>query len=171
MAPRINKSWLKRWWWCRPCCRVPIRPVILGTKALSEPTLTYSYCFIYLFLFYFIFLKTKSSESKFSTSKCNIFSSKEYFWFWKWAKCRPLHFGRSVLRIYILVGLMDQDLLLKCHNASVPYRTMHYLVTEMCTCVHISAPNLFIMGYLPNAFRDLWDGSIQVRPSLLGLRT
>ena len=30
------------------------------------------------------------------------------------------------------------DLLHNSHNAPVPYPTMHYFVTEMCTCVHIS---------------------------------
>ena len=32
--------------------------------------------------------------------------------------------------------------------------TMHYFVTEMCTCVHISITKWCIVGYLSNA---LWD--------------
>ena len=42
----------------------------------------------------------------------------------------------------------------KSQNASLPYPTMQHLVTEMCTCVHISATKWCIMGYLSGA---LWD--------------
>ena len=71
------------------------------------------------------------------------------------------------------------DLLHKCHNVPVPYPTMHHLVTEMCTCVHISVTKWCIVGYgtgtlcvyisvtkwcivgyLSGALWDLWDGSI-----------
>ena len=48
------------------------------------------------------------------------------------------------------------DLLHKCHNASVPYATMHHFVTEMCTHVHISVTKRCIVGYLSNALWDLW---------------
>ena len=37
----------------------------------------------------------------------------------------------------------------KSHNAPVPYDTMHHFVTEMC-----------IVGYLSDALRDLYDGSM-----------
>ena len=48
----------------------------------------------------------------------------------------------------------------KSQNAAVPYPTMQYFVTEMCTCVHISVTNCCIVGYGTAAFWDLWDGSI-----------
>ena len=38
---------------------------------------------------------------------------------------------------------------------------MHHFVTEMCTCVHISATKWYIVGYLSNALCHLWDRSIQ----------
>ena len=34
--------------------------------------------------------------------------------------------------------IMKMDLIHKSHNAPVPYPTMHYFLTEMCTRVHIS---------------------------------
>ena len=52
----------------------------------------------------------------------------------------------------------------KSQNASVPYPTMQHFVTEMCTCVHISVTKWCIVGYLSDAFWDLWDGSIAERP-------
>ena len=36
----------------------------------------------------------------------------------------------------------------KPHNVPVQYPTMHYFVTEMCTCVHISVTKWCIEGYL-----------------------
>ena len=48
----------------------------------------------------------------------------------------------------------------KSHNAPVPNPTMHHFVTEMCTPVHISVTKWYIVGYLSDAFQDLWDGSI-----------
>ena len=48
----------------------------------------------------------------------------------------------------------------KSHNASVPHPTMQHFVTEMCKCVHISVTKCCIVGYLPDALWDLWDGSI-----------
>ena len=36
---------------------------------------------------------------------------------------------------------------------------MHHFVTEMCTRVHISVTKWCIVGYLPDAWWDLWDGS------------
>ena len=38
-------------------------------------------------------------------------------------------------------------LLAKSHEAPVPYLTMHHLVTEMCTCVHISVTKWGIVGF------------------------
>ena len=38
------------------------------------------------------------------------------------------------------------DLIHKSHNAPLPYPTMHYFITEMCTCVHILLQNC-----------ELWD--------------
>ena len=35
--------------------------------------------------------------------------------------------------------------------------------TEMCTCVHISVTQWYIVGYLSNALRDLGDGSIMLQ--------
>ena len=43
------------------------------------------------------------------------------------------------------------------HNASFLYPTMHYSVTDMCTCVHISVTKWCIVGYLSNALWDLWE--------------
>ena len=37
---------------------------------------------------------------------------------------------------------------------------MHHLVTEMCTCVHISVTKWCIVGYETGALWDLWDWSI-----------
>ena len=42
----------------------------------------------------------------------------------------------------------------KSHNASDKYPTMHHVVTEMCTHVHISVTTCCIMGYTTVA---LWD--------------
>ena len=36
----------------------------------------------------------------------------------------------------------------KSHNAPVPYPTLQYFATEMCTCVHISVTKWCIVGYL-----------------------
>ena len=47
---------------------------------------------------------------------------------------------------------------------------MHNFVTEMCPRVHISATKLWIVGYLPNALWDLWDGSIATAPPPHDLR-
>ena len=49
----------------------------------------------------------------------------------------------------------------KSHNAPGMYPTMHYFATEMWTCVHIFVAKWCIMGYLPDALWDLWDGSIR----------
>ena len=38
-------------------------------------------------------------------------------------------------------------------------------VTEMCTCVHISVTKWCIVGYMPDALWDLWDGSIPMEHS------
>ena len=48
----------------------------------------------------------------------------------------------------------------KSQNASVPYPTMQRFVTEMCTHVHIPFTKWCIVGYLPGALWDLWEGSI-----------
>ena len=48
----------------------------------------------------------------------------------------------------------------KSQNASLPYPIMQHFVTEMCTCVHISVTKWCIVGYLSDAFWDLWNGSI-----------
>ena len=48
----------------------------------------------------------------------------------------------------------------KSHDTPVPYPTLHHVVTEMCTCVHISVTKWCIVGYLSDALWDLWDGSI-----------
>ena len=54
------------------------------------------------------------------------------------------------------------DRLHKSHNAPFPYPTRHHFITEMCTCVHISVTKWCIVGYLPDALWDLWDGSIKL---------
>ena len=54
------------------------------------------------------------------------------------------------------------DLLDKSQNAPVLNPTMHNFVTEMCTHVHISVTKWCIMGYLFNAFWDLWALSLLV---------
>ena len=46
----------------------------------------------------------------------------------------------------------------KSHNASDKYPTIQNLVTEMCN-VHISVTKWCIVGYLPHALWDLWEGS------------
>ena len=46
----------------------------------------------------------------------------------------------------------------KSHNAPVLYPTMHFFVTEMCTCVLISVTTWCIVGCLCDALWDLWDG-------------
>ena len=42
------------------------------------------------------------------------------------------------------------------HNAPVPYPTIHHVVTEMCTCVHISATKCCIVGYTSNAIASMF---------------
>ena len=42
----------------------------------------------------------------------------------------------------------------KSHNASDKYPTMHHIVTEMCTHVHISVTKWCIVGY---GTVELWD--------------
>ena len=37
---------------------------------------------------------------------------------------------------------------------------MHYFVTEMCTCVHISVTKWCIVGYFSDVLWNLWNGSI-----------
>ena len=54
------------------------------------------------------------------------------------------------------------DLLHKSYNAPVTYPTVHYFVTEMCTCVHISVTKWYIVLYVSDALWDLWDGSIEI---------
>ena len=39
---------------------------------------------------------------------------------------------------------------------------MHHFATEMCPRVHISITKWYIVGYLPDALWDLWDGWSQV---------
>ena len=53
------------------------------------------------------------------------------------------------------------DLLHKSHNAPVQHPTVHHVVTEMCTHVHISVTTWCIVGYLSDALSDVWDGTIQ----------
>ena len=49
------------------------------------------------------------------------------------------------------------------HNAPVPRLTIHHIVTEMCTCVYISATKWCIKGYLSDALWDSRDGSIPLK--------
>ena len=49
----------------------------------------------------------------------------------------------------------------KSHNAAVPYPTIHHIVTEMCTCVHIYVTKWCIVGYLSDALWYLWLVSSQ----------
>ena len=65
----------------------------------------------------------------------------------------------------VLYGDIDTtptvDLLQKSHTAPPGlYPTMRHVVTEMCTCVHISATIWRIVGYLSDALWDLWEGTI-----------
>ena len=57
------------------------------------------------------------------------------------------------------VALMD--LLRKSRIAPVPYPTVHHIVTEMCTYMHISVTECCIVGYVSNALWALWDGSVE----------
>ena len=77
------------------------------------------------------------------------------------------HIGHTVplcveffLVLYVARQFMSIDLSHKSQNASVPYPTMQHFITEMCTCVHISVIKCCIVGYLSDAFWDLWDVSI-----------
>ena len=47
------------------------------------------------------------------------------------------------------------------HNASDKYTTMHYSVTEMCSCVHISVRKWCILRYGTGALWDFLDGFIE----------
>ena len=49
----------------------------------------------------------------------------------------------------------------KSHNVSDRYPTMHHLVTEMCTYVHISVTKWCIVGYGTGALWNLCDRSIR----------
>ena len=44
----------------------------------------------------------------------------------------------------------------------IKYPTMHHVVTEMCTHVHISVTKKCIVGYRTGALWDLWCGSATV---------
>ena len=55
-------------------------------------------------------------------------------------------------------GFAGAPIVQKSHNAPVLYPTMHHFETEMCTCVHISVTKLYNVGYLSDAFGDLWNG-------------
>ena len=57
-------------------------------------------------------------------------------------------------------GTLLTLVLVKPHNASGKYPTMHHFVTEMCTHVHISDTKWYIVGYGTGAVWDLWDESI-----------
>ena len=77
------------------------------------------------------------------------------------------HHLLASVEIFFIVNVLFQnppdliiDLLLKSHNASNSYPTMHHFVTEMCTCVHISVTKWCIVGYLSSALQDLGEGSI-----------
>ena len=48
---------------------------------------------------------------------------------------------------------------LKSHNASGKYHTVHHLVTEMCTSVHISVTKRCFVGYVIGALWDLRNRS------------
>ena len=48
----------------------------------------------------------------------------------------------------------------KYHNALDKYPTMHHVVTEMCTYVHISVTKWCILGYRTGALQDLRKRSI-----------
>ena len=48
------------------------------------------------------------------------------------------------------------------HNAPILYPTMHHFVTEVFTCVHISATKWCIVVYSSDASWDFWDGSIDI---------
>ena len=63
-------------------------------------------------------------------------------------RVQPVNTSHWVTEIWSCSAI---DLLHKSHSAPGPYPTMHYFVTEMCTCVHISATNGYIVGYLSNA--------------------
>ena len=47
----------------------------------------------------------------------------------------------------------------KSHNAPITNPTMHHIVTEICTCLHLSVTKCCSMGYLSDALWDFWDGS------------
>ena len=52
------------------------------------------------------------------------------------------------------------------HNAPLPYPTMHHVVTEMCTCVHISVTKWCIVGYLMHCWICEVDLLIAHKPRL-----
>ena len=72
-------------------------------------------------------------------------------------KNEAVHRGRSVRGPARENGPVVQILQILLYN---PYPTMNDFVTEMCTCVHISATKSSLVGYLSNALCNLWDGSI-----------
>ena len=59
------------------------------------------------------------------------------------------------------------DLQNKFHKSPGPYPTMHYFVTEMCTCVHISVTKWCNVGCLSDASWDIWDRSIDHKSPLV----
>ena len=63
--------------------------------------------------------------------------------------------SRSVHSVSISIYLLHNY-----HNAPVQHPIMHHFVTEVSTCVHISATKWGIVGYLSNALWNLWDVSI-----------
>ena len=58
------------------------------------------------------------------------------------------------------LGVMTTYLIHKSHNTPVLHPTMHHFITEMCTLVHISVTKWCIVGYMSDAFWDLWDANI-----------
>ena len=55
------------------------------------------------------------------------------------------------------------DLFHRSRNATIPYATMYHFWTDMGTCVHISVTERSFDGYLSNALRDVWDGSMSTQ--------
>ena len=75
-------------------------------------------------------------------------------------KCNFLNDNLCILiwnKLRLVLGIL-------LYNDPVPYPTMHHFVTEMCTCVHISATKWCTVGYLSNVLWDLWHGSIGCQP-------
>ena len=58
-----------------------------------------------------------------------------------------MHHSVSMSKITIRYGHKTIDLSPKSHNARGKYPTIHFLVTEMCTCLHISVKSCVKMHY------------------------